>query len=151
MKRTLMVLAMMVMVVSLAGCAAGNVRFTEAPAGFWIGLWHGLICAVAFIISLFTDGVSVYEIHNSGHLYDLGFVLGAAIAFGGCGGSKFRCRVKTRTEKEWDEIGPRVEEKVRKGIRAWLSESGKKDEEWEEISRKIEEKVKRELRNWADT
>ena len=142
-----------VLVLLAAGCAAGGGHFSgeAAPAGFWAGLWHGLICCVTFVIGLFHDGVRIYEIHNKGHLYDLGFVLGAAIAFGGCGGSKACFVWKGAKEKEWEDIGVRVEEKVRKGIREWLDESGKKEEdEWEEIGRKIEEKVKRELRNWAE-
>jgi hypothetical protein len=28
-------------------------------------------------VSLFNDTVGIYETHNSGHLYDFGFVLGA--------------------------------------------------------------------------
>jgi hypothetical protein len=52
-------------------------------AGFFPGLWHGIISPVTFIISLFTDDVSVYEVRNSGNWYDFGFVLGAGILFGG--------------------------------------------------------------------
>ncbi|MBU1693890.1 MAG: hypothetical protein KKC51_07980 [Verrucomicrobia bacterium] len=150
MKRALGVVVLFIVMLFVAGCAAGDARFEAAPAGFWAGLWHGLICIVTFIISLFNDSVRVYEVHNAGHLYDLGFILGAAIAFGGCGGSGACRSRKSSKEKEWDEIGVRVEEKVRKGIRSWLDESGKKDAEWEEIGAKIEEKVKRELRNWSE-
>jgi len=149
--RRVLVLGMVLVLMLAVGCAAGAPRFDAAAAGFWAGLWHGLICGVTFIISLFTDTVRIYEANNTGHLYDLGFVLGAAIAFGGCGGGS-RCtwRCKSPKEKEWDQIGTRVEEKVRKGIQEWLSESDKKDQDWEEIGRKIEEKIKRELRNWAE-
>jgi hypothetical protein len=56
-----------------------------ASAGFWLGLWHGIIAPVTFIISLFTDNVSLYEVHNNGNWYDFGFVLGAGILFGGGG------------------------------------------------------------------
>jgi hypothetical protein len=62
-------------------------------AGFWLGLWHGLIAPVTFVISLFTDGVNLYEVHNNGNWYDLGFVLGAGILFGGGGaGAKRRAK-----------------------------------------------------------
>jgi hypothetical protein len=135
-----------------AGCAAGTERFADAPAGFWAGLWHGLICFFALVVSLFKDGVAVYEANNVGPLYDLGFVLGVAIAFGGCGRSG-ACRMrkaKSPKEKEWDELGARMEERVRRSIRSWLDESGKKDTEWEELGSKIEEKVKREIRDWAE-
>lgn len=151
MKKIVMAGMLVGLAVVMVGCAAGGDRFSEAtPAGFWVGLWHGLICAVTFVISLFNEHVRIYEFNNSGPLYDLGFVLGAAIAFGGAGGTKACILWKSSEEKEWDEIGERVEKKVRKGIREWLDESDHKDDEWEEIARKIEEKVKRELRNWAD-
>jgi hypothetical protein len=55
-------------------------------AGFWKGLWHGFILLFTFVVSLFNDGVHVYEAHKSGHLYDPGFVLGAMVFFGGSGG-----------------------------------------------------------------
>jgi len=81
----------------LAACAAGvNPEVgASAPdgdvAGFWLGLWHGIIAPVTFVISLFSDNVSLYEVHNNGNWYDFGFVLGAGILFGGGGlGSRRR-------------------------------------------------------------
>jgi hypothetical protein len=56
------------------------------PAGFWLGLWHGFIVLFTFIVSLFKDGVGIYESNNSGSLYNLGFLLGIMIFFGGSGG-----------------------------------------------------------------
>lgn len=55
------------------------------PAGFLAGLWHGLICVITFVISLFAPGVRMYETRNSGRWYDFGFVIGASVAFGGSG------------------------------------------------------------------
>lgn len=46
------------------------------PAGFWVGLWHGIIAPVTFIISLFTKNVGFYEMHNNGKWYEFGFLLG---------------------------------------------------------------------------
>ncbi|GAA2544387.1 hypothetical protein [Pseudonocardia hydrocarbonoxydans] len=74
----------------LAGCAAGaNPQLVAAPvgAGFWTGLWHGLILPVTFVVSLFTDSVGVYEVGNSGGWYDFGFVLGVSVAFSGSASS----------------------------------------------------------------
>lgn len=85
-------------VLVLAGCAAGanNVAHVDAPhvAGFWLGLWHGLICPITFLISLFTDRVSIYDVHNNGNWYDFGFVLGLVVSFGAPGGKSLRRRRK---------------------------------------------------------
>jgi choline-glycine betaine transporter len=81
------VLLLMVLVVS--ACVAGQnpevgVATEEGVvAGFLLGLWHGIIAPVTFIISLFTDNVNLYEVHNNGNWYDFGFVVGAGILFGG--------------------------------------------------------------------
>jgi len=47
-----------------------------APAGFLAGLWHGIIAPITFIVSLFADGVRIYETNNNGRWYDFGFMLG---------------------------------------------------------------------------
>ncbi|MDC0325530.1 hypothetical protein OAM01_02115 [bacterium] len=54
-------------------------------AGFWAGLWHGLISPITFIVSLFNPRVRIYETNNRGLLYDFGFILGISAAFGGSG------------------------------------------------------------------
>lgn len=73
----------------LTACAAGvNPEAGIASpggdvAGFWPGLWHGLIAPIAFLISLFRDTVNIYEVYNSGNWYNFGFILGAGVWFGG--------------------------------------------------------------------
>ncbi|KGN37502.1 hypothetical protein N803_14120 [Knoellia subterranea KCTC 19937] len=69
----------------MAGCAAAanDAVGTGAQSGFWFGLWHGAISPITFIVSLFNDDVAIYEVHNSGHWYDFGFLLGASVAFSG--------------------------------------------------------------------
>ena len=52
-------------------------------AGFWSGLWPGVISPVTFIISLFSDNVNVYDVYNSGNWYDFGFMFGVSLIFGG--------------------------------------------------------------------
>lgn len=75
--------------VALSACAAGtNPEVGSAGqdgvvAGFWLGLWHGVIMPVTFVISLFTSDVNLYEVHNNGNWYDFGFALGLAVHFGG--------------------------------------------------------------------
>ncbi len=72
----------------LAACAAGGNEYVgtdgavRGSVGFWWGLWHGLIVPITFLISLFTDSVGIYEVHNNGGWYDFGFVLGLSFAFG---------------------------------------------------------------------
>lgn len=56
-------------------------------AGFFQGLWHGIISLVTLIISLFNKNVSVYEIYNNGGWYDFGFILGMMIIYGGSSGA----------------------------------------------------------------
>lgn len=46
------------------------------PAGFWAGLWHGIILPITFIISLFNPKVNIYETNNTGKGYNFGFILG---------------------------------------------------------------------------
>jgi len=53
------------------------------PAGFWVGLWHGLVSPITFFVSLFNSGVRIYEVRNRGPLYDFGFLTGVSIAYGG--------------------------------------------------------------------
>jgi hypothetical protein len=70
----------------LAACAPGANDIAEAGAGnlagFWLGLWHGIIAPVTFLISLFNDNVNIYEVHNNGNWYNFGFILGLSVVFG---------------------------------------------------------------------
>lgn len=84
-------LALLVVAGLLVGCAAGaNPQVVGVPdgAGFWAGLWHGLIMPITFVVSLFTDTVGVYEVRNSGGWYDFGFVMGVVVAFSGPASSR---------------------------------------------------------------
>ena len=80
-----------VLVLALAACAAGpnDAALVDAPhvAGFWLGLWHGAISPITFVVSLFNSGVNIYEIHNNGGWYNFGFMLGASAALSGAGRS----------------------------------------------------------------
>ena len=85
----------MLLIILVASCAGPN-TVVDTPsidgeiAGFFKGLLHGIIAPVTFVISLFSDKVSMYEVHNTGALYDLGFALGAMIIVGGGGRSSSR-------------------------------------------------------------
>jgi len=85
---------------ALSSCAPGpnsaeKTSDTEGKiAGFWLGLWHGLISPITFIVSVFSKNIDIYEVHNSGSWYNFGFVLGAGLFLqGGILGSR-RARKK---------------------------------------------------------
>ncbi len=69
----------------LAGCAASQNAAAVAPQapGFLLGLWHGFIFPIAWIVSLFMPDVSVYAVPNNGGWYDFGYFVG--IVFLGVG------------------------------------------------------------------
>lgn len=72
----------------LAACAArqsAQAVVADAP-GFWLGLWHGFIFLIAWIVSLFTDKVAIYAVPNNGGWYDFGYFLG--LVFFGVGSRK---------------------------------------------------------------
>jgi len=89
-----------VAMVVLAGCAAGPNELRGMPddegevAGFWSGLWHGIIAPITFIVSLFRDNVRIYEVHNDGNWYDFGFMLGMLTVLGGGSGGAASQRAK---------------------------------------------------------
>jgi len=92
-----MAIVVILLLLGLTSCAPGpNLQEGVAAqgidlAGFWLGLWHGIIAPITFVISLFSDTVNVYEIHNNGNWYNFGFVLGAGVLLGGGGaGSRGR-------------------------------------------------------------
>jgi hypothetical protein len=141
--------AAVIAIVVLAGCAAGDPRFTvEAPAGFWQGLWHGMIAMVTLVIGIFSDTVRVYEPYNTGGWYDCGFLFGTISVWGGGSHQVGRRSRRREHDREWDEIGRRVETKLSRLLRAW-AEAGP-DEDWQEVEKKAERKLKLAVRRWAD-
>lgn len=154
-RRWLALILVLVVALAALGCAPGNERWDQYlspgnPAGFWAGIWHGFIIVITFIVSLFTDEVGLYEINNTGWPYNLGFLLGLFCSIGGgIRQTKHRRRVRKR---DWDEIGERIEQRVRDGLKDWLDETkkGEKEKEWEEIANKIEEKIRKVLKEWVD-
>jgi hypothetical protein len=79
------------LVALLAACA------TQAPAavapqapGFLLGIWHGFIFPVAWVLSLFMPDVSIYAVPNNGGWYDFGYFIG--IMFLGVGARHARRR-----------------------------------------------------------
>lgn len=89
----------------LAGCAPGSsVEVTTPSATFRLtapgpnpvmdqpdvagrvanvlsGVWHGIIAVGTLFISFFNPDVQMYEVHNDGAGYNLGFLIGVALDF----------------------------------------------------------------------
>jgi hypothetical protein len=89
MRRSFTVVLILVAALVLTGCAPGRNDLEKTAdadgrtAGFLLGLWHGLISPVTFVISVFSKNVRLYEVHNNGAWYNFGFVLGAGLFLSG--------------------------------------------------------------------
>jgi len=105
MRKLLIVVLPVLLLVVLTGCAPGssvevttpetNVQLTTpganplvnepavngVVAGVVQGLWHGIIAPVTLVMSFFNEAVQMYEVHNNGREYNLGFLLGVALVF----------------------------------------------------------------------
>ena len=98
---TLVVVVLLLLSI-LVGCAGpnllkGTVREHRGVAGFWLGLWQGLIAPFVFVVSLFKSDLSIYEVHNNGGWYNFGYLFGLACFFRGTGN---RAAVKSGTAPE---------------------------------------------------
>ena len=71
-----------------------------APAapGFLLGLWHGFIFPVAWVLSLFMPEVAVYAVPNNGGWYDFGYFLGIVVF--GVGARKSQIVYRDRVIRE---------------------------------------------------
>jgi len=97
MKSSLVFLVVALLLVNmLVGCAPGPNQFKgtvnehNVLAGFWLGIWHGFIAPFVFVVSLFKSNLSIYEAHNNGAWYNLGYLFGLACFFGGSGNKAAR-------------------------------------------------------------
>lgn len=50
-------------------------------AGAAQGLWHGIISPVTAIGAFINPAMQMYEVHNNGREYNLGFLVGVALVF----------------------------------------------------------------------
>ena len=67
---------------ALASCAhevSSAVAHTPETPGFLLGLWHGFIFPVAWVLSLFMPDVAIYAVPNNGGWYDFGYFLGIVV------------------------------------------------------------------------
>ena len=85
---------------ALTACAtqvASTVSTAPTAPGFLLGLWHGFIFPVAWVLSLVMPEVAVYAVPNNGGWYDFGFFCG--IWFLGAGARKTRTVYVTRRSR----------------------------------------------------
>jgi len=89
-------LALLAAPLALTACAATQAADAVAPGtpGFLLGLWHGFIFPVAWIVSLFAPKVAIYAVPNNGGWYDFGYFLGIVVF--GVGARKSRVIYKDR-------------------------------------------------------
>ncbi len=152
MKKMFIIFFLLFSLMVIASCAAGDERFTaENPAGFWAGLWHGFISLITFIISIFNKNVGIYEVNNTGVLYNLGFILGVYIFFGS-GSSSIKIKNKaSKFEKFKKETTKQVKEEVLTNINKWASElEGKDYESNKDFVEDIEEKIRKDFDKWEN-
>ena len=82
-RTTLVVACILLLSTFLAGCFPGGGHSSpDAPAGFFLGIWHGWIAPLSLIIGIFDKGVRVYEVNNTGWFYDFGFYVAIISGFG---------------------------------------------------------------------
>jgi uncharacterized spore protein YtfJ len=93
MKKVFALGLIVIMLFMLVGCMAGPNTLQNTPdkhgriGGLGLGIWHGFISPVTFVVSLFNNDVQMYDVHNNGNQYNIGFILGLLLFFGaGTGG-----------------------------------------------------------------
>jgi len=94
--KTIRLSALFVAMLALAACAAHQTSAAVQPQapGFLLGVWHGFIFPIAWIVSLFVHDVSVYAVPNNGGWYNFGYFIG--IVFLGVGSHGSRKAVNNR-------------------------------------------------------
>ena len=89
--RVLLLGVVLISAFMLAACAPGPNPAGGLPgdhqgvAGFWLGIWHGFIAPFVFVVSLFKGNLGIYEVHNNGAWYNLGYLFGLSCILGGGG------------------------------------------------------------------
>ena len=86
---------LIILAFAISGCAAHyNEEISTDPYGFFSGIWHGIIFIFAIVANIvswllsfvgitFLDGIQIIGRPNTGILYYVGFVFGAAAITGG--------------------------------------------------------------------
>lgn len=95
MKKLALSLLILLLMLSLTACLPGDGSYTTAtPAGFFSGIWHGWLAPLSMLLGFIRGGYRIYEVNNTGLLYDLGFYIAIIGGFGGF--SLFRGKKKDK-------------------------------------------------------
>ena len=108
-RRALVAVGLMLALTACAATQEGAAIATEAP-GFLLGVWHGFIFPVAWVVSLFTDTVALYAVPNNGGWYDFGYFLGVVVL--GVGARKSRVIHREHIVDRSGNAGPVVDGQI---------------------------------------
>jgi hypothetical protein len=78
--------SLILLLINLSSCAPSGYEYNEA--GFFSGIWHGLIIVFSLMGKLIGMDIGIYADNNTGFTYWLGFILG----IGGFGGGSASSR-----------------------------------------------------------
>jgi hypothetical protein len=89
------VAAAIYVIVGHVGMPTRDVNLSGAPANFWLGLWQGLIIYLSFIASWFDNNIVLYQVHNNGFWYNLGYIIALSVSVGaGARASRTKAKAK---------------------------------------------------------
>jgi len=80
------ILLLVIISVMFVSCAPSG--YSSQEAGFFSGIWHGIIFVFSLIGKLFGLKIGIYAEHNSGFFYWLGFMIGLGLLGGGSAKSR---------------------------------------------------------------
>ncbi|NLC33475.1 MAG: hypothetical protein GX781_09305 [Clostridiales bacterium] len=100
-KILLLGIMMVLLMMMLSGCVPGDGANSQTKlAGFFTGVWHGWIAPFTLIYSFFNRSVRIYEVFNTGFMYDLGYYMAIISGFGGLALSRSNKKKKDRSHRQ---------------------------------------------------
>jgi hypothetical protein len=109
-------------IVNHVGMPTRDVDLSGTPANFWLGLWQGLIIILSFIASWFDNNIVLYQVHNNGFWYNLGYLIALCFSIGAFAGGS-RGAGKGIKKEAGKEIKKEVGEEIAKEVQAQTLES----------------------------
>jgi len=93
------VAAAIYIIVYHVGVPTRNVDLSGAPANFLLSLRQGLVIVLSFIASWFDNNIVLYQAHDNGFWYNLGYLIALSVSVGGIArGSRTRRKVENTKE-----------------------------------------------------